>query len=202
MALKWQALGAHRLHIVDLDGARSGKPENMDIIRQISHTLFIPTQVGGGIRNLETIEALLRADVDRVILGTAAIENPAFAEAACRRFNEAVIIGIDARDGQVATHGWEKDTDTNFIKFAREMRKRGAYRFIFTDIRRDGTMTEPNFSSTLELIEAARLPVVASGGISSFTQLRIMKMLGAEGAIIGKALYTGDLDLKHIVNNI
>ena len=196
MALKWQSMGASRLHIVDLDGAASGEPRNLDIIKEIAKAVLIPAQLGGGIRHLETIEQLLKAGIERVILGTAAVENPNLVTKACQRFRESIIIGIDAREGFVATHGWLQDTELTAVRLAESMARLGVRRFIYTDISRDGTLTEPNFSAIAEMIDTIRLPVIAAGGISSLNHLRMLKKLGAEGAVVGKALYTGDIDLK------
>ncbi|UCH43878.1 MAG: 1-(5-phosphoribosyl)-5-[(5-phosphoribosylamino)methylideneamino]imidazole-4-carboxamide isomerase [Dehalococcoidales bacterium] len=202
VALKWQSMGAPRLHIVDLDGAASGEPGNMEIINKLAVAMLIPTQVGGGIRNIETIERLLKAGIERVILGTAAVEDPGLVQEACSRFGDAIIIGIDTREGRVATHGWRLEMNIEAVEFARAMAKLGTKRFIYTDISRDGTLTEPNFAALTELVEAIRLPVIAAGGISSILHLKMLKSLGAEGAIIGKALYTGDINLKQALEVI
>jgi len=196
VALHWQSLGAPRLHIVDLDGAFSGEVQNLDIITEIASAVLIPTQLGGGIRRLETIEQMLKAGIERVILGTAAVEDGELIRQACQKFGESIIVGIDARDGCVSTHGWRKETKLRAIELAQSMVKLGVRRFIYTDINRDGTLTEPNFSATVELINAVKAPIIASGGISSLKHLNTLKTLGAEGAIIGKALYTGDIDFK------
>jgi phosphoribosylformimino-5-aminoimidazole carboxamide ribotide isomerase len=202
VALKWQSMGASRLHIVDLDGAAAGEPCNLDVIREMAKAILIPTQMGGGIRHLETIETLLKAGIERVILGTASVENAGLVEVACRRFRESVIIGIDTREGYVATHGWLRDTEMMSVALAESMAKLGARRFIYTDISRDGTLTEPNFSAIAELIDTVGLPVIAAGGISSLSHLRMLQKLGAEGAIVGKALYTGDIDLKQALSAV
>lgn len=202
MAMEWQSLGATRLHIVDLDGAATGKLENLNIVTGIANALWIPVQVGGGIRQLETIEKLLKVGVDRVILGTAAVENPNLVQEACRRFSQSIIIGIDAREGKLATHGWQQETELKALEFVRSMVELGVRRFIYTDINRDGTLTEPNFSAIFELVDAIRFPVIASGGISSIIHLKVLNKLGVEGAIIGKALYTGDINLKQALDEI
>ena len=145
---------------------------------------------------MDTIKELLSAGIERVILGTAAVENPNLVEDACRRFGESIIISVDIREGWVATHGWRQETRLKAIEFAKSMVKLGVKRFIYTDISRDGTLTEPNFTAIAELIDAVSLPIIASGGISSLTHLKMLKQLGAEGAIVGKALYTGDINLK------
>jgi phosphoribosylformimino-5-aminoimidazole carboxamide ribotide isomerase len=202
VALQWQSLGIPRLHIVDLDGALSGEVYNLDIITEIASAVLVPTQLGGGIRQLETIEQLLKAGIERVILGTAAVEDPELVKQACQRFRESIIVGIDARDGYVSTHGWRKETELKAIELAQSMVKLGVRRFIYTDINRDGTLTEPNFAATAELINAIRVPIIASGGVSSLNHLRMLRALGAEGAIVGRALYTGDIDLKEALATI
>jgi phosphoribosylformimino-5-aminoimidazole carboxamide ribotide isomerase len=189
-------MGAPRLHIVDLDGAATGEIRNLEIIRDIAKAMLIPVQLGGGIRNMETIKALLRGGIERVILGTAAVEDPGLVTEACRSFHESIVISIDARDGKVATRGWVKGTGQSAIALARAMVPVGVRRFIYTDINRDGTLTEPNFSAVAEMVDALKLPVIAAGGISSLNHLRMLKKLGVEGAIIGKAMYTGDINLK------
>ena len=196
IALEWQSLGAPRLHIVDLDGAASGELCNLDIINEIANAVLVPTQLGGGIRRLETLEQLLKAGVERVILGTVAVEDPRLVKEVCRKFSESVIVGIDAREGYIATHGWKQQTELKVIEFAKSMTRLGVKRFIYTDISRDGTLTEPNFAAIAELVSEIRQPIIAAGGISSLNHLIMLKKLGAEAAIVGKALYTGDINLK------
>lgn len=202
MALKWQSMGAPRLHIVDLDGAMDGKIVNLEIIRDIARAMLVPVQFSGGIRDIDTIEELLKLGIERVILGTAAVENPQIVAEACRRFNDAIIVSIDAREGYVATRGWLKDTGQTASYLALSMKGLGVRRFIHTDIGRDGTLTEPNFSSIYEIIEAVRLPVIAAGGVTSINHLKMLSKLGAEGAIIGRAIYTGDINLKQALAEI
>jgi len=199
VALKWQSVGAPRLHIVDLDGAASGEIRNLGIIEEIASALLIPTQLGGGIRQLETVEKLLKAGVERVILGTAAVEDPELVKEACRKFSESIVVSIDAREGYVAVHGWLQETELKVIDLAKSVVRLGVKRFIYTDISRDGTLTEPNFTAIAELVDAIRLPVIAAGGISSLNHLRVLEKLGVEGAIVGKALYTGDINLKQAI---
>ena len=202
VALKWQSMGAPRLHIVDLDGAASGEIVNLEIIRNIAGAILIPIQLGGGIRHIDTIEALLKIGIDRVILGTAAVEDPKLITDACRRFRDSIIVGIDARHGIIATRGWIKQTGLTAIELAKSMAKIGVKRFIYTDIERDGTLTEPNFSAIAALIDELGLPVIAAGGISTLNHLQMLRKLGAEGAIVGKALYTGDIKLKQAISEI
>ncbi len=202
VALKWQSLGAPRLHIVDLDGAAEGELYNLEIIEQLAGALLVPAQVGGGIRRMEVIEQLLKAGIERVVMGTVAVEAPELVKEACHRFRDSIIVGVDARDGYIATHGWRKQTDLKAVEFTRSMAQLGARRFIYTDISRDGTLTEPNFASIFELVTAIRQPVIAAGGISSINHLKMLKQLGVEGAIVGKALYTGDINLKQALDAV
>ncbi|MFC1847517.1 1-(5-phosphoribosyl)-5-[(5-phosphoribosylamino)methylideneamino]imidazole-4-carboxamide isomerase [Chloroflexota bacterium] len=196
VALRWQSLGAPRLHIVDLDGAASGELSNLEIINQLATGVLIPTQLGGGIRHLETVEQLLKAGIERVILSTAAVEDPTLVKEACRKFSDSIIVSIDTREGWVATHGWQQETRLKAIEFAKSMIEIGVKRFIYTDIVRGSTLTEPNFAAFSELANEIRAPITVAGGISSLNHLRMLKSLGAEGAIVGKALYSGDIDLK------
>jgi phosphoribosylformimino-5-aminoimidazole carboxamide ribotide isomerase len=202
VALQWQSLGAPRLHVVDLDGAAMGELYNLDIIREIASAILVPIQLGGGIRQLEAVEQSLKAGIERVILGTAAVEDPELVEEACRKFGESIIVGIDAWQGHIATHGWRQKTELNVTEFTESMVELGVKRFIYTDISRDGTLTEPNFSTIAELISVIGLPIIAAGGISSLNHLEMLKSLGVEAAIVGKALYTGDINLKQALNAI
>jgi phosphoribosylformimino-5-aminoimidazole carboxamide ribotide isomerase len=200
VALSWQSMGAPRLHVVDLDGAASGQVENLDIIHDIASAMLIPVQLGGGIRDLDTIEMLLRAGIERVILGTAAAEDHDLVSDACKRFRESLIVGIDAREGYVATRGWLKNTDQKAVELAEAMMQLGVQRFIYTDISRDGTLTEPNFADIARIIDALGVPVIAAGGITSINHLRMLAKLGAEGAVVGRALYTGDIKLRQALD--
>ena len=199
VALKWQAKGAPRLHVVDLDGAAEGELRNLDIIREIAKAMLIPVQLGGGIRHLDTIKQLLKEGVERVVLGTAAVENAELISAACRTFRDSVVVSVDAEEGQVAIHGWRQMAEMNAQSLIRAMVKLGVKRFIYTDINRDGTLTEPNFNAISEVVDATRASVIAAGGISSLNHLKMLQKLGVEGAIVGKALYTGDIDLKSAI---
>ncbi len=195
-ALRWQSKGAPRLHMVDLDGAKEGRPVNLEVIEQIATTLLIPTQLGGGIRDLDTVKQLLKMGVERVILGTAAVEDPELVRDACKSFGEHIIVGIDAHGGRLAVRGWREETTLTAAEVMESMMGLRVGRFIYTDISRDGTLTEPNFSATFELTERFRAPIIAAGGICRLTHLKMLARLGVEGAIIGKALYTGDINLK------
>jgi phosphoribosylformimino-5-aminoimidazole carboxamide ribotide isomerase len=195
-------MGAPRLHIVDLDGAATGEISNLEIVSNITRAMLIPVQLGGGIRNIETIEELLKTGVDRIILGTAAVEDPQLITEACRRYQESIIVAIDARNGMVATRGWVQDTGLSAVELARAMARKGVQRFIYTDIERDGTLTEPNFTAISSFIDELGLPVIAAGGIASINHLTVLQKIGVEGAIIGKALYTGDIDLKEALDTL
>jgi phosphoribosylformimino-5-aminoimidazole carboxamide ribotide isomerase len=190
------------VHIVDLDGAATGELCNSNIITEIASTLLIPTQVGGGIRDLATIEELLKAGIDRIILGTAAVEDPSLVKEACHNFSESIIVGIDTWEGRVAIHGWRQHTELRAIEFTKAMVELGVKRFIYTDISRDGTLTEPNLTAIAELVETTRAPILAAGGISSLTHLRLLERLGIEGAIVGKALYTGNINLREALAKV
>ncbi len=202
IALHWQAQGASRLHLVDLDGAASGKLQHLDMIRRIARAVRVPIQAGGGIRQLETIRQLLEAGVQRVILGTAAVEDLQFVREACKSMAEAIIISLDARDGYIATHGWQEKSSLTPLKLLQNMTALGARRFIYTDIHRDGTLTQPNFEAIASLVSQTDHPIIASGGISSTAHLRQLARLGVEGAILGRALYTGDIDLREVLSSL
>ena len=201
-ALKWQSVGAPRLHVVDLDGAAAGSVVHIDIVSQIAGALMIPVELGGGIRDLDTVVGLLGSGVERVILGTAAVEDTGFLKEACRKYRDFIVVGIDARDGMVATHGWLEDSGLRALELAERMAAAGVRRIIYTDITRDGTLTEPNFAAIGEMVDTLRIPVIAAGGIASINHLKILKKLGVEGAIVGKALYTGDIDLAEALRTV
>ncbi len=199
VARSWQEMGARFLHLVDLDGAFSGRPQNLDIVRQIVAALEIPVQLGGGIRDTDTIDQVLGIGVSRVILGTTAVSSPKLVEEAAKRFGERVLVGIDGKNGLVAIEGWENTVEKTVLDLAREMREVGISRIVFTDTRRDGMMKGPNIESTREMALGSGLKVIASGGVSSLEDIRALKELedsGVEGVITGKALYTGALSLQ------
>ncbi|MFW6105373.1 MAG: 1-(5-phosphoribosyl)-5-[(5-phosphoribosylamino)methylideneamino]imidazole-4-carboxamide isomerase [Chloroflexota bacterium] len=200
-ALTWYAQGARWLHIVDLDGAVAGEPQNMEVIEEIIRQSGMLIELGGGIRQEEVAEKLLRQGVSRIILGTAAIENRELVKKLCQQFGEAIAVSLDARDGKIATHGWQKNTVFEVLQLSREMVDAGVRRFIYTDIKKDGTLTEPNFDMIDRLLTEANVPVIVAGGISKVEHLRRLKELSVEGAIIGKALYTGDIDLGEAIIN-
>jgi phosphoribosylformimino-5-aminoimidazole carboxamide ribotide isomerase len=196
VALKWQSAGATRLHIVDLDGAARGDIVNIEIVKQLGSAMMIPTQIGGGIRSIETMEMLFKLGMDRVIVSSMAVEEPRLLEKACRRFGDSLIVSLDAKDGFIAIHGWQQETVLDTVEYARTLVPLGVKRFIYTDIAKGSTLTEPNFTAIFNLINEVGLPVIAAGGVSSLSHLKILRQLGAEGAIVGKALYSGDINLK------
>ncbi|MCE2464487.1 MAG: 1-(5-phosphoribosyl)-5-[(5-phosphoribosylamino)methylideneamino]imidazole-4-carboxamide isomerase [Dehalococcoidia bacterium] len=197
VAQRWQAEGAGRLHIVDLDGAATGEQTNYDVIRSLVSNLRIPVQVGGGVRSRESADRLLGLGVSRVVLGTAAIEDPALVEELCRiHGGEQVVVAVDSRDGYVATRGWMEGSSVLSVDLVQSMGALGVPRFLCTDISRDGTLTHPNFESLRQLVQATSMAILASGGISSEEDIQELSGIGVEGAILGRALYTGDILLE------
>ena len=198
MALHWQSFGVPRLHVVDLDGAKSGQPQNVEIIARIVEALDIPVQLGGGIRNIDTARQMLEIGVDRIVIGTSAALDEKFAETAFSLFGEQVVLGIDAREGLVAVHGWQEILDLKAVDFALKMQALGARRIIHTDIGRDGMLEGVNFHAMEEMTKAVQIPVIASGGVTTIGdiyRLKKLEAIGLEGVIIGKAIYVGALDL-------
>jgi phosphoribosylformimino-5-aminoimidazole carboxamide ribotide isomerase len=199
MACKWVAEGAEYLHIVDLDGAVAGRPVNHGVIARITETVKIPVQVGGGIRTQQAIDALLDSGVSRVILGSVAVKQPELVKRACREYKERIVVGIDARDGQVAVEGWGISGGVGAEVLAKRMAEAGVERIIYTDIARDGTLSGVNADGAAALARSAGITVIASGGVKDLEDIQAVKaaaVYGVEGVIIGKALYTGGLDLK------
>ena len=199
MARNWLDRGARRLHLVDLNGAVSGRPRNESVIREILDEIAgrIPVQLGGGIRDLDTIERYLDGGLSYVIIGTAAVKNPGFLHDACGAFPGQVIVGLDARDGRVATDGWSKLTKHDVVDLARKFEDYGVEGVIYTDIGRDGMLTGVNIEATVRLAQALKVPVFASGGIGGMDdidRLCAVEDEGIEGAILGRALYEGQLD--------
>ena len=201
-ARTWQEQGGEYLHIVDLDGAFAGVPKNNSAIKAIVEAIEIPSELGGGIRDLETIEAYLDLGVTRVILGTVAKENPELVEEACLQFPGQIVVGIDAKDGLVAVRGWAELTKKKATEMAREMEGFGVEAIIYTDIARDGMMQGPNIEATKALAEAINIPVIASGGLSTLDDIRRLLEIessGVTGVITGKAIYSGAIDLREAV---
>lgn len=199
MALKWAGLGAEFLHLVDLDGALAGEGKNEPVIERILQSVSIPVQLGGGIRNLETIEKLLSLGVNRLILGSAAVKNPQLVEEACKKYPGHIAVGIDAKNGDVAIEGWGKGSGVAATELAKKMAAYGVETIIYTDISRDGMLSGVNVEATAALARACGVPIIASGGVASLEDIRRVKAVesdGVQGCIIGKAIYTGAVDLK------
>lgn len=202
MAKKWLEEGAEFLHVVDLDGALAGKSVNLEIAAEISKIVNIPVQLGGGIRTIENIEAVLSSGINRVILGSIAVKNPELVKEACKKFGESIVVGIDARDGQAAVEGWGVTGGIGAEELACRMAEAGVARIIYTDISRDGTLSGVNVEATSSLAKRAGIPVIASGGVSGIEDILAVKAAekdGVEGVIVGKAIYTGSLDLKEAI---
>ena len=198
----WQEQGGEFLHIVDLDGAFAGVPKNRQAIRAIVEAIDIPSELGGGIRDLQTIEAYLALGIERVILGTVAKENPALVAEACQKFPGRIVVGIDAKNGRVAVRGWADVTESLATDMAKQMEGFGVAAIIYTDIARDGMMQGPNITATQALAESVGIPVIASGGLSSLDDIRRLMAIeasGVTGVIAGKAIYSGAIDLSEAV---
>ena len=199
MAVRWSDAGAEYLHVVDLDGALAGQSANTEVIKRILAKVKIPVQVGGGIRTLENIENMLALGVTRVILGSVAVRNPELVREACQKFPGKVVVGIDAKNGEVAVEGWGIGGGIGAVELAKKMAAVGVEHIIFTDISRDGMLSGVNVEATAELAKASGIKVIASGGVSSLADIKALQARaadGIEGCIVGKAIYTGALDLK------
>lgn len=205
VAKQWVAQGATRLHIVDLDGAKAGKIVNLGAIEAIAHAVSVPIEIGGGLRDRTSVQQLFNLGVQWAILGTIAVEQPQLVQQLCEEFPGQIIIGIDARNGRVATHGWLETSEVLATQLAVQMQELGAAAIIYTDIQRDGTLTGPNFEALQELAAVISIPIIASGGVSSVTNLLSLLALepqGVTGVIVGRALYTGDILLKEALRAI
>ena len=201
MALHWVAQGARRLHLVDLNGAFAGKPQNLGAIKAILAEVSedVPVQLGGGIRDLDTIEQYLDLGLSYVIIGTAAIKNPQFLRDACDAFPNQIIVGLDAKDGMVATDGWAKVTKYHVTEMGQRFADYGVNSIIYTDIGRDGMLSGVNIEATVKLAEAVSVPVIASGGLTNLDDIRALcevESSGVEGAVTGRAIYEGAIDFK------
>ena len=201
-ARAWQDQGAEMLHIVDLDGAFAGEPKNRAAIEAILAAITIPSQLGGGIRDIETIEAYLALGLSRVIIGTAAQRNPELVKEACAKFPGRIVVGIDAKAGMVAVQGWAEVTDITAVDLARKFEDCGVAAIIYTDIARDGMLQGPNLEATKALAEAVSIPIIASGGVSTLKDIENLMAIeasGVTGVITGKAVYTGAIKLAEAV---
>ena len=201
VAQRWEKAGAKRLHVVDLDGARDGKPQNEDVIRRVLEAVSVAVQVGGGVRDVSVIDRYVKAGADRVAMGTAAVKDQTTLVNAVSLFRGRIIVGVDARDGMVATEGWRETSEVRALDLVRQLSEFGVERIFYTDISRDGMLGGPNFLAIQEVVEhVAGLPspmaVIASGGVSAVEHIERLRLIGVEGVIIGKALYTGALDIS------
>ena len=201
VAGKWQQAGARVIHVVDLNGAVEGEPRNLPQIEAVIKTVSVKVQIGGGIRNLDTLRRYLNVGVSRVVLGTAALTDRTFLEQACKEFPQRILLGLDARDGNVAVKGWTAVSETKAIDLLKELSGYAIGAVVYTDISRDGMLSGPNLPALKEVVEYSSFPVIASGGISSAEDLKAVQALGPriEGAIVGKALYDGKLDYRTAV---
>lgn len=197
-ARRWLAAGASRLHVVDLDGARAGEPVHFDLVTAIAR-LGPPTQVGGGIRTAAAVARYRAAGLDRVVLGTAAVRDRPLVEALCRAHGAAIVVSLDTRDGLVAIDGWTATSSMQAEDLAAALVGLGVQRFVYTDIARDGTLTEPNYEALRKFVGAVRQPVIASGGVAGVNQLPLLASTGVEAVIVGRALYDGRIDLARAI---
>jgi phosphoribosylformimino-5-aminoimidazole carboxamide ribotide isomerase len=205
VAQQWVAQGAPRLHLVDLDGAKAGHPVNQETIQAIVKAVPVPVQVGGGLRDRDSVANLLDLGVQQVILGTVAVEQPDLVAELCEAFPGRILVGIDARDGKVATRGWLETSEVNATDLAQQMANLGAAAIIYTDIQRDGTLKGPNKPALRAMADTLSIPVIASGGVSSLTDvlsLFSLAPLGVTGMIIGRALYTNAVSLREAVQAV
>ncbi len=199
MAARWEGEGAELVHVIDLDGAFSKGPQNVEAVKRILDRVDIPIQLGGGIRSMETISTYLDLGVGRVILGTEAIRNPSLVEQACKAFPNRIMVGIDARKGMVAIEGWTQTTEQKAVEMAKGIEGPGLAGIIFTDIHKDGMQTGPNIEETKRMAESVSTPIIASGGVGDINDIKALarlEPLGVVGIITGRALYDGRLDLK------
>ena len=202
MAVKWQSQGGKFLHLVDLDGAVARKPQNLGVVQRIIDSVDIPVELGGGIRTMENIDEALSLGVQRVILGSVAVQNPQLVKDACRKYGERIVVGIDAKDGIVAVDGWGISGNIEVGELARQMADVGVKTIIYTDISRDGTLSGVNVEATAKLARESGVKVVASGGVKSLADIRALlpyEKDGIEGVIVGKSIYTGSLQLQEAV---
>lgn len=199
MAKKWETLGGEWIHVVDLDGALKGHGVNAEIIKRLCTSVSVPVQTGGGIRTMEDIEAKLQCGIRRVIIGTKAVSSPEFIQKAVEKYGDKIVVGIDAKDGYVAVEGWEKCSEFTAVDFAKQMVALGVRTIVYTDIATDGTLQGPNVEAMREMAAAVAADVIASGGIGSLEHIQSLADTGVEGVIVGRALYTGAVDLKQAV---
>lgn len=200
IAKQWVNQGAEMLHLIDLDGAKDGNPVNLNVIKKIVKSVSIPVQVGGGVRNKETAKALLSAGIYRIVLGTIALENPDELKNILKEFSDRIAVGLDAKNGQLMKKGWIEKSNKGTNATALELERLGIQRFVYTDVTKDGTLTEPNYKEIANITKNIIVPVIASGGITTIACIKRLKSIGVEGVIIGKALYEGKIDLKEALH--
>lgn len=205
VAQAWYEAGAKRLHVVDLDGAFAGKPVNSPVIAQVAEAVDIPVQLGGGMRDRATVEKAFELGISRVIVGTAAVEQPDLIRELVKLYGTRIIVGIDARDGLAAVRGWVKGSERRAVELAKEMESYGVAEIIYTDISRDGMLKGPNIEAMREMAAALQIPVIASGGVSSMDdllKLQTLEVLGVAGVIVGQALYSNQINLKDAITKL
>ena len=202
---KYKEHGFKNLHIVDLDGALTGKTVNLDVVKQIVSKYNFKIEIGGGVRSLDSIKQYIEVGVEKVILGSGAIKNKEFLKEACQKFKDQIALGLDAKDGNLSVSGWKENLNIKTTDFLKEVNSYGVSRIIYTDINRDGMKTSPNFAETIKIAELANCPVVISGGVSSLNDIKKAKELNnnkIEGIIVGKAIYDGDIKLDELAREI
>ena len=202
VAKKWQKDGAQIIHLVDLDGAFRGKPQNIEVVRKITEAVDIPVQFGGGVREIDVLKELFQIGVAQVVLGTVVVKKPNFLKAAVELYGSRLLVGLDTRSGKIAVEGWKKVTDVGLFEVAKQVEELGISRIVFTDIERDGAMAGPNIEGVRALAQAVNIPLIASGGISSLEHIKVLKELeplGVEGVIVGRALYEKKFNLQQAI---
>lgn len=201
MAKKWESEGAKMLHLVDLDGAKNGQPANLEVIRRIVANVNIPIQVGGGIQSEETAAEVLAVGAERVIVGTLALENKQALWNLVSKYSERIIVSLDLKNGTLAKRGWLETTNADLIQTAQDLETLGVKRFIYTNVLKDGTLSQPDYAGVQLLLKFVKCPIIVAGGISSVADIKKLRGMGAEGVIVGKALYEGKIDVKE-ANNV
>ncbi|PKN83009.1 MAG: 1-(5-phosphoribosyl)-5-[(5-phosphoribosylamino)methylideneamino]imidazole-4-carboxamide isomerase [Chloroflexi bacterium HGW-Chloroflexi-9] len=202
MARQWAAQGATRIHVVDLDGARSGVASNAPIVQAIARGVSVPVQTGGGMRSMDALRSMLDAGLDRVVLGTAAVKDPAFLAEAIAYAGDRLIVSVDAREGRVALEGWTEATDLDSLAFVQQLAAQGVVRVVYTDILRDGVTDGPNLEMYQRLVAQTSVRIISAGGVTSVDDLRHLAGCGIEGAIVGRAIYTGDVRLPEALQAV
>ena len=202
MAKRWESEGGEFIHVVDLDGALKGAGVNAEAVRKICESVNVPVQTGGGIRSMEDIEARLSCGINRVIIGTKAVSDSEFVKRAVDKYGEKIVIGIDAKDGMVAVEGWEKTSDFTAVEFAKKMVNIGVKTIVYTDIATDGTLKGPNVKAMEEMASSVNADIIASGGVGSIEHIKALVPTGVEGVIVGRALYTGAVELSEAIKAV